>query len=127
MDLVELSPFLKKLSEAKICKFIGLVFDEYVSWLQISVDNGVLMQISVATDELFDDDKRLSLRHFLALLEHVFKRPFVAEFLEQIDVVRGLFDVEEFDDVGVLDSLHDFDLVLERLVKFLRILLDVGS
>lgn len=47
--------------------------------------------------------------------------------MEQVDIVGRLLDIKKFYDVRVLNSLHDFDFVLEGLVEFFGILLDVGS
>jgi len=91
------------------------------------VYNRVLVQVSIAADELFDHYQSLSLRHLLAFLQHILKRTLITEFLEEIDVVGRLLDVKQFYNVGVLNGLHDFDLVFERLVELLRVLLDVGS
>ena len=39
MDLLQLSAFLEKLSEAEVCEFVGLVLDEYVGGFEISMDD----------------------------------------------------------------------------------------
>ena len=56
MYLFKLCSLLEELSEAKVSEFVGLVFDEYVGWFEISVYDWVLVEIPVATDELLDDD-----------------------------------------------------------------------
>lgn len=67
MDLVKLGSFLVVFCESKVCYFICLVFNEYVGWFQISMDNRMLMQIFVAFDELFHDEERFRLWQFLPL------------------------------------------------------------
>lgn len=91
------------------------------------MDDGVLVQVLVPSDELLDDDNCLCLGQFFPLLQHIFKRALVAQLLEEVDVVGGFLDIVEFYDVVILDGLHDLDLILERLVKLLRVLLDVGG
>lgn len=127
MDLLEFSTFLEELGKAKVSKFVSLVLDEDVGGFEVPVDDRVLMQVAIATDELFDDDESFRLGHFLAFFEYVLEGAFVAELLEKIDVIRRLLDIVKFDDVRVFDGLHDLDLVFEGLVEFLGVLLDVGS
>ena len=85
------------------------------------------MQVAIAADELFNDDQSFGLGHFFAFLQYLLKRTFVTKLLKQIDVVGRLLDIIKFDNIGVFDSLHDFDLVFEGLIKFLGVLLDVSS
>ena len=127
MDLIEFSAFLVILGESKICDFVGLVLDEDIGGFEVPVDDGVLVQVLIAADELLDDDNGLGLWQFLALFENVLEAALVAQLLEEVDVVGGLLHVIQLHDVLVLDRLHNLDLVLQRLVEFLRILLDVGS
>lgn len=71
MDLVQLRPLLVVLRKAKICNFVGLMFDQYVGRFQIPVDNRMLVQIFVPPNELFHDDQTLRFRQFLSLLKNV--------------------------------------------------------
>ena len=127
MNLIEFSAFLVILGESKICDFVGLVLDEDIGGLEVSVYDGVLVQVLIAADELFDDDDGLGLRQFLALFENILETALVAQLLEEVDVVGRLLHVIQLHDVLVLYRLHNLDLVLQRLVEFLGILLDVRS
>jgi len=69
VDLIQFCPLLEKLGKAEICEFVGFVLNEYVGGFEVSVDDGVLMQVAIAGDELLDYDEGLSLRHLLALFE----------------------------------------------------------
>jgi hypothetical protein len=59
---------LKELCEPEVSQLVGLVFDEYIRRFQISVDYGMLMQVAIAADELFNDDQSFGLGHFFAFL-----------------------------------------------------------
>lgn len=127
VDLVQLRALLVVLGEPEICDLVGLILDEDVGGLEVAMDDGVLVQVLVPSDELLDDDNCLGLGQFFPLLQHILKRALVAQLLEEVDVVGGFLDIVEFYDVVILDGLHDLDLILERLVKLLRVLLDVGG
>jgi hypothetical protein len=55
VNLVQLCAFLVVLSKPEIGDLVCFVLDEYVSRLEVSVDNRMLMQIFVSADELLDD------------------------------------------------------------------------
>ena len=59
MNLIELRPLLVILSKPKISYLVGLMLDENIGRFQIPVDNRVLVQISVAPDQLFHNDNAL--------------------------------------------------------------------
>jgi len=127
VDLVELGPLLVVLGKPKVSNFVGLVLDEDVGGFQIPVDDRMLVEIPVAPHELLEDDEALRLGQFLTLLQDILEGAFVAELLEEIDVIGRLLDVIEFDDVVVFDGLHDLYLVFKGVVEFLCVLLDVAG
>ena len=47
--------------------------------------------------------------------------------MEEVNVVGRFLDIVQFHDVLVLDGLHDFDLVFQRVVEFLGVFLDARS
>lgn len=59
MDLVQLSPLLVVLSKPKVSDLVGFIFDEDVCRFEVPMDDGMLMQVFVASDELLHDDEAL--------------------------------------------------------------------
>lgn len=59
MYLIELSSLLVIFGKSEVSYFIGLVFNEYISGFEISVNNGVLMQIPISPNKLLHDDNTL--------------------------------------------------------------------
>jgi hypothetical protein len=78
MNLLQLSSFLVVFSKSKICNFVGLILDEDVSRFEVSMNNWMLMEISIPADKLFDNDKSLSLGKFLSLLQDLLKGSLIA-------------------------------------------------
>ena len=52
MYLFKLCSLLEELSEAKVSEFVGLVFDEYVGWFEIAMNDLLPYQLGEATEEL---------------------------------------------------------------------------
>jgi hypothetical protein len=127
MNLVQFCSLLIVLSKAEVRDLIGLVLDQDVRGLEISMNNRMLMEILVPPDKLLHNEKTLWFRHLLSLLQNLLKGSPIAQFLEEVDVVSWFLDVVEFDNIFILDGLHDLDLIFQRIVKFLRVLLDIGS
>ena len=59
VDLLQLSSFLIVLGKTKISYLVSLILYEDVGWLEVTVNNRVLVQIPVPVYQLFDDDKCL--------------------------------------------------------------------
>jgi hypothetical protein len=87
VDLVQLCSFLVVLGKSKVCNFIGLMLNQDIGWFQVPVDDRVLVQILVASDELFHDNDALRFGQLLPLLKNVLQRPLITELLEQVYVV----------------------------------------
>ena len=101
------------------------MLDEYVSGFQIPVDDWVLMEIFVTSDELFHDEEGFWLWEFLSFLEYVLEWSFIAELLEEIDVIGWLLYIKQLNNILVFYSLHDLDLVFQWIVKLLCIFFDI--
>ena len=82
MDLVELSSFLVVFGEPEVSDFVGLILDEDVGRLEVTVDDRVLMQIFISADQLIDNNEGLGLWKFLSLLQNLLEGAFIAELLE---------------------------------------------
>ena len=91
------------------------------------MDDGMFVKIFVAIDELAHDDYSFVFGELFSFLKDIFERASIAELLEQINVVRGLFDIIQFHNVFIFDGLHDLDFVLERFVEFLWIFFYVAG
>ena len=59
MDLLQLSSFLVVLGKTKISYLISLILYEDVGWLEVTMNNRVLVQVPVPVYQLLDDDKCL--------------------------------------------------------------------
>ena len=51
------------------------------------MDDRVLVEVLVPSDELFHDDDALRFRQLLSLFQDFFEGAFVTELLEEVDVV----------------------------------------
>lgn len=127
VNLIQLCAFLIILGKAKISDLVGLILDQNIRRLEIAMNDRMFMQVLIPSNQLLDDDHSFGFWQFFPLLQHILKRSLVTQLLEEIDVVSGFLDIVQFYNVIILDSLHDLDLILQRFIKLLRILLDVGS
>ena len=59
MDLLQLSSFLVVLGKTKISYLVSLILYEDVGWLEVTMNNRVLVQVPVPVYQLLDDDKCL--------------------------------------------------------------------
>ena len=100
------------------------VFDDHVAWLEVAVDEVVAVDLGEPVQQLRAELAALLLGDALSLLfappNEVCERAPGGELYRQKDVVLkftqlqwlfGVAYVFEFDDVGVVELLHDFGLV----------------
>ena len=73
----------------------------------------MFVKIFVAVDELAHDDYSFVFGELFSFLKDIFERASIAELLDQINVIRGLFDIIQFHNVFIFDGLHDFNFVLK--------------
>jgi hypothetical protein len=59
----------------------------------------------------------LFLREFFALLESCEEVSFIAVLKDEVDVVEGLFDVDQANDIVVAAASKYLDLVLKKFCK----------
>ena len=127
MDLIKLGTLLIKLGKTKISKFISFIFDKNVGRFEVSMNHGVFVEVFITINYLSHDDNGFVLREFFPFIENVLEWTSVAEFLEQVNVIRGLFDIKELYNVLVLYRLHNFDFVFQGFVELLRVFFDVAG
>jgi hypothetical protein len=85
---------------------------EDVGKFEVSMHDLVLVEGLEGVEDLEEELDGLFLRERLVLLEVLGEIAFVAVLEDQIEVVGGLLDVVELDDVSVIAGLEHFDLVL---------------
>jgi hypothetical protein len=85
---------------------------EDVGKFEVSMHDLVLVEGLEGVEDLEEELDGLFLRERLVLLEVLGEIAFVAVLEDQIEVVGGLLDVVELDDVSVIAGLKHFDLVL---------------
>lgn len=127
MNLIELGSLLIILGEPKVSNFVCLMLDEDVCRLKITMNDRMLVEVPVASDKLLHDHEAFTLGQFFSLFKDVLKRSFIAELLEKVDVVGALLDVIEFDNIVILDGLHNLYLILEGVIELLGVFLDVAG
>lgn len=85
---------------------------EDVGKFEVSMHDLVLVEGLEGVEDLEEELDGLFLRERLVLLKVLGEIAFVAVLEDQIEVVGGLLDVVELDDVSVIAGLKHFDLVL---------------
>jgi hypothetical protein len=85
---------------------------EDVGKFEVSMHDLVLVEGLEGVEDLEEELDGLFLRERLVLLKVLGEIAFVAVLEDQIEVVGGLLDVVELDDVSVIAGLEHFDLVL---------------
>ena len=101
--------------KTEIRDFDVLVVEQNVGQFEIAVHDFVLADFSEALQNLQKEIHGLLFRKSLLLLQEVLQVSLVAVLQHQVDVVLGLFDVDEFDDEGAVQDLQDFDFALQEL------------
>ena len=127
MNLIKLGSLLIILGKPKVSNFVCFMLDEDVCRFQVTMNDRMLVKVPVAPDELLHDHEALTLRQFFSLFKNVLKRSFVTELLEKVDVIGALLDVIEFDNIVILDGLHNLYLILEGVIELLGVFLDVAG
>lgn len=127
VNLVQLRTLLVVLRKTKISNLVSLILNQNIRRLQIAMNNRMLMQIPITTDQLLNNNQRLTLRQLLPLLQDVLQTTLVTQLLKKIYIVRRFLNIIQLHNVLILYRLHNLDLVFQRLVKFLWILLYIRS
>lgn len=76
----------------------------------------ILRNVDIPSDELPDDGQCVLLCQLLALLEEVLEVALVAELGDDVAIIGGAEDVVALEDVGVAEFLERLDLALEHLL-----------
>ena len=74
------------------------------------MNNSIFVQILGSINNVFEIALGILLWDFFLLVEHLKEITVVAKLSDDIHVIGSLVDVEELNDVGVGDFLHDVDL-----------------
>lgn len=122
VDLFEFRTLLIILGETEVSNLVNFILNQNVGRFEVSMNHWVFVQVFVAIDELFHDYEGFIFGHFFPFLQYVFKWPSVTEFLEKVNVVCRFLYVKKFHNVVIFDGFHYFNLVFQRVVKFLWIL-----
>jgi hypothetical protein len=77
------------------------------------MNDRMFVEILVTIDELSHYDEGLVFRELFPFLKNVLQGATIAKFLEKVNVVGGFFNIKEFNNIIVLDRLHDLDFVFE--------------
>lgn len=90
--------------------------NQYVRSFQVPVDDAKLVQLFKSFDDLPND---IEGHFFIDFFVHAeaFKVSAWAVLHDEIDIVLGVYDLIEFDNVGMFQFLHDCNLVVQRLFQ----------
>ena len=92
--------------EAEVTDFECAVGDEDIGWFEVSVDDILVVHILKASEDVPEEFHCFLLGELLLLLEIGSEVSLCAELGDDIHVVVGLVDVQQFDYVVVLHLLH---------------------
>ena len=106
---------LQVLCEPEIADLTPPTLEQDIRRLQITMGDPMSRQIFEAIRDILEKPDRLLLIDLLPILEEVHEITLLTELRDDIHVIRGLVDVEQFDDVPVLHLLHYLDLTLNVL------------
>lgn len=101
---------MKAFGKAEVTQFAYALFEQNIGWLEVSMNNSIFVQILGSINNVFEIALGILLWDFFLLVEHLKEITVVAKFSDDIHVIGSLVDVEELNDVGVGDFLHDVDL-----------------
>jgi len=96
-----------------------VLFKQNVLWLEISVDNVVLMAVVDALEYLLHEDGSITLREFASLENLIEKFTSLADLGNEVVSLLILEELVHLDDVGVIDLLENVDLVEEHALLIL--------
>ena len=106
-----------------------VVLDEYVGGFDVAMHEVLGGEVVAGRNDLLCECKDLLLISFEEVLLDVFLEIGLAILKEKVEVVGGLLDIEELDDVGVLEALQGLVFLLHALHEIgqigLQHLLDV--
>jgi hypothetical protein len=100
--------------KAKIADFALISPEEDIGWLQITVNDAIIVEVLDALHDLLQEVNGFILTEPPLLLEVVVEI-IVAELGNDVHVVIGLEDIVEVDNVLMTHLLHDLDLGVEVL------------
>lgn len=92
--------------------------EENIPWLQIPMHDILRRQNLERIDNLRQIPQHSWFRNHPHLLDLLLQSPFVAELVEEVEVVGGFEDLDEPDYVGAADFAQDLDLVKSALLEF---------
>lgn len=98
------------------------VVHEYVGQFEVSMHDLMLVECFEGIEDLEEKLDGFFLGESFILLEILGEVALVAVLKNEVEIVGGLLDVVELDDVSVIAGLEDLDLVLEELQKLALIL-----
>ncbi len=101
---------MKAFGKAEVTQFAYALFEQNIGWLEVSMNNSIFVQILGSINNVFEVALGFLLWDFFLLVEHLKEITVVAKLSDDIHVIGSLVDVEELNDVGVGDFLHDVDL-----------------
>lgn len=101
---------MKAFGKAEVTQFAYALFEQNIGWLEVSMNNSIFVQILGSINNVFEIALGILLWDFFLLVEHLKEITVVAKLSDDIHVIGSLVDVEELNDVGVGDFLHDVDL-----------------
>ena len=102
----------EQFGESEISYFDLPVVHEDVGQFEVSMHDLMLIEGLEGVKDLKEELDGLLLREGFVLLEILGEVALVAVLKDEVEIVGGLFDVVELDDVFVIAGLEDLDLVL---------------
>lgn len=108
----------EQFGESKIGYFDLPVVHEDVGKFEVSMHDLMLVEGFEGVEDLKEKLDGLLLGEGFVLLEILGEVALVAVLENEVEIVGGLLDVIELDDVFVIAGLEDLDLVLQELQKF---------
>lgn len=98
--------------EAEISDFDFAIVHEDVSQFEVSMHDLVLVEGLEGVEDLEEELDGFLLGERLVLLEVLGEVALVAVLQDEVEVVGGLLDVVELDDISVIAGLEHLDLIL---------------
>lgn len=96
--------------------FVVFVADDEIFWLQISVDNTVLVAMVDGLHDLLENMASFVFTEEFLFHNHIKKLSSVAYLGDEIDVLGVLEILVKFEDVGVIEGLQNLHLIFEPLL-----------